>query len=597
MRRIQLRNLECVSGAASLSLAAGISLFSLPCWKAPSQNFPVVPELEKAECILYCSDMTEKKQTCDFLVIGTGIAGLSFALHAARYGSVIIITKKQDTDSNTNHAQGGIACVLSPGDSAEAHIRDTLTAGAGLCREEAVRILVEEGPERVKELLQWGVRFSKDKRSTAYKHLELGREGGHSHNRIVHAKDLTGKEIEKTLLNKVKRTPNITLYEKHFVVDLITTHHLPRLSRQTTCYGAYVFDTTRRRIFPISAAVTMLATGGAGQVYLHTTNPDIATGDGLAAAYRAGAVIANMEFIQFHPTTLYHPEANSFLISEALRGYGAVLRDAKGRDFMKKYHPMKSLAPRDIVARAIDAEMKQSGDACVYLDIRHAPAAETRRRFPTIYSRCRQFGIDITRDLIPVVPAAHYLCGGILVDINGNTAIRNLYACGEVACTGVHGANRLASNSLLEAVVFSHRAALDAAGRLASIRIVSPDTIPAWDDSGTVDTEEWVLLSHNLHEVKSIMWDYVGIVRSNIRLHRALRRIRLLEKETENYYQRTRITAGLLELRNIVTTAKLIVVSALRRHESRGLHYTTDYPSQDNRLRRKDTIIRNPAHC
>jgi L-aspartate oxidase len=437
--------------------------------------------------------------------------------------------------------------------------------------------------------------FSRDPASKAFRHLELGREGGHSFNRIAHARDLTGKEIESTLLKKVRRTPNIRLYENHYAVDLVTTHHLPGLSQHTTCYGAYVLDTTHRRIFAVSSRVTMLATGGTGQVYLHTTNPAIATGDGLAAAYRAGACIANMEFIQFHPTTLYHPDANSFLISEALRGYGAVLRNARGAEFMNRYHPMKSLAPRDIVARAIDNEMKLSGSPCVYLDIRKADGAVTRRRFPTIYARCRQYGIDITSDLIPVVPAAHYICGGIKVDICGNTTIANLYACGEVSCTGVHGANRLASNSLLEAVVFSRRAAVDASAKLGSIRRVRYSKIPQWDDSGTFDTEEWVLLRHNVHEIKTVMWDYVGIVRSNVRLERALRRIRLLESETENYYRRTKITPELLELRNIVIVAKLIVLSAVKRRESRGLHYTTDYPSLDDLRWKKDTLITHPV--
>ncbi|MBD3391540.1 MAG: L-aspartate oxidase [Chitinivibrionales bacterium] len=534
------------------------------------------------------------KTTCDFLVIGTGIAGLSFAIRAARFGTVVVITKKRDSESNTNHAQGGIACVLDPHDTPESHIQDTLATGCGLCNEEAVELLVREGPQRVKELLEWGVPFSTDPSSNAFRHLELGREGGHTFNRIVHARDLTGKEIETSLLEQARRHRNITLHENHYAIDLITDHHLPRRSKRTTCYGAYVLDTTRRRIFAIASRITFLATGGAGQVYLHTTNPPIATGDGLAAAYRAGAEIANMEFIQFHPTTLYHPGADSFLISEALRGYGAVLRDRAGNEFMDRYHPMKSLAPRDVVARAVDNEIKHSGQPCVYLDVRHAPASKTRRRFPNIYARCRGFGIDITRDLIPVVPAAHYLCGGIRVDTNGRTSIANLYACGEVACTGVHGANRLASNSLLEAVVFSRRAAHDAGARVRGIRRILRNEIPAWDDSGTIDTEEWVLLSHNFREARSVMWDYVGIVRSDVRLERARRRLRLLEKETEDYYRRTKITPELLELRNIVTTATLIVVCAIRRHESRGLHYTTDYPAPNDRRWKKDSILKNP---
>jgi L-aspartate oxidase len=531
------------------------------------------------------------KTSTDFLIIGSGIAGLSMAIHSAQYGRVMLVTKKADSDSNTNHAQGGIACVLDPNDSVESHIQDTLVTGCGACNEQAVRILVNEGRERVKELLSWGAKFTKSSKSNAFGKLHLGREGGHTFNRIVHAHDLTGKELENLLLRHARKHPNISILENHYCVELITNHHVSQASGPNTCFGAYVLDSKAHRIFPISARITCLATGGAGQVYLHTSNPAIATGDGLAAAWRAGAQIANMEFIQFHPTTLYHPDGNSFLISEALRGFGAVLRDSAGHEFMDKYHPMKSLAPRDVVARAIDNETKTSGEACVYLDIRHKPAAETRKHFPHIFARCKEYGIDITKDLIPVVPAAHFICGGIRVDINGNSSIRNLYACGEVACTGVHGANRLASNSLLEALVFSKRAADDSAGKLRAIKRLSPRAIPAWDDSGTNDTEEWVLLSHNFHEVKSIMWDYVGIVRSNFRLHRALRRIKLLEKETEDYYKRTKISPRLLELRNIINVAKLIVLSALKRTESRGLQYTTDYPERDDRFLTRDTIV------
>jgi L-aspartate oxidase len=535
------------------------------------------------------------KNTCDFLVIGSGIAGLTYALHAARYGTVIIITKKHDSESNTNYAQGGIACVLDPADSFESHVRDTLVAGAGLCNEQAVRILVEEGPQRIKELLAWGARFTKSRKSKAFGNLELGREGGHTANRIVHARDLTGKELERSLLHQAKRHPNITFLENHYAVDLITLHHLPRVSSVNTCFGAFVLDTQHRRIFTVDAKITCLSSGGVGQVYLHTTNPAIATGDGLAAAYRAGAEVANMEFMQFHPTTLFHPEANRFLISEALRGFGAILRGRDGKEFMDKYHPMGSLAPRDIVARAIDSEMKLTGEPSVFLDIRHAPAAKTRTHFPNIYRQCMHYGIDITKDLIPVVPAAHYMCGGLRVDLSGETTIHNLYACGEVSCTGVHGANRLASNSLLEALVFSRRAASDGASRLSGIGHLPLSVIPAWDDSGTIATEEWILLAHNIHEVKSVMWDYVGIVRSNVRLARALRRVSMLEKETEEFYKRTKITPELLELRNIVAVAKLIVLSAQKRRESRGLHYTTDFPELDDRSWKKDTILRNPV--
>ena len=532
--------------------------------------------------------------TCDFLVIGSGIAGLCFAIRAARHGTVAIITKKHRSESNTNHAQGGIACVLDNTDNFERHVADTLAAGRGLCNETAVRLMVEDGPARVRELMEWGVAFSPAKDAANALGLHLGKEGGHSVNRIVHAHDLTGRAIESALLACVHSLPGITILENHVAVELITAHHVRR-GRSARCYGAYVFDTAQRRVEAVQAKVTCLATGGAGRVYLHTTNPAIATGDGVAMAYRAGAAIANMEFIQFHPTTLFHPDAESFLISEALRGHGAVLRNAQGEAFMDAVHPMGSLAPRDDVARAIDREMKRTGAACVYLDIRHAPADDTRRHFPTINERCLRHGIDITRDLIPVVPAAHYMCGGVRVDLDGRSSVAGLYSCGETACTGVHGANRLASNSLLEALVFAKRAADSAATATGTVQPVAARAIPAWDDSGTSDTEEWILLAHDMEEVRSVMWDYVGIVRSTVRLRRAWRRICLVEGEVDDYYRRTKITPELLELRNVVTTAKLVVASALRRRESRGLHYTTDYPQPDDRHWRRDTILRRTA--
>jgi L-aspartate oxidase len=540
---------------------------------------------------------TTLKDSCDFLVIGSGIAGLCFAIHASRFGTVSVITKKEDSESNTNYAQGGIACVLDSDDSFDKHINDTLNAGCGLCNETAVSAIVNEGPERIRELIDWGVDFSRFSRAANPYKLHLGKEGGHSRNRIVHAHDLTGKVVEEKLLQILRANRRIRLFEHHFAIELITGHHLRHAcgdrasSRGLQCYGVYVLDTVSNAIVPLKARITCLASGGAGAVYLHTTNPAIATGDGYAIAYRAGAAVANMEFIQFHPTTLYHDHAHSFLISEALRGYGAELRDASGKKFMHRYHRMGSLAPRDIVARAIDTEIKLSGSPCVYLDIRNAPSAETRKHFPTIHKKCLECGIDITRDLIPVVPAAHYLCGGIRVDLHGRTDIAGLYACGEVSCTGVHGANRLASNSLLEALVFSRRAAVDA-GTLCVHRPLLPDRIvPDWDDSGTIDNDEWILLSHDKTEIQTVMWDYVGIVRSNVRLERALRRITLLEKEIEDFYKRTRISVPLLELRNLVTTAKLIVVSAMKRKESRGLHFTTDYPVQNDRHWKKDTSI------
>jgi L-aspartate oxidase len=529
----------------------------------------------------------------DFLVIGSGIAGLTFAIHAAAFGRVLIITKKKDSESNTNYAQGGIACVLDPFDSFEKHQHDTLSAGNGLCDPDTVKILVEEGPARIVELLEWGSRFSKSRTARNAFKLHLGREGGHSMGRIVHSRDLTGREIERTLLEKIKKIPGITMYENHYAVELITNHHLRKKLPVNRCLGAYVLNTVKRRIYAVRSKVTCIATGGPGRVYLHTTNPEIATGDGIALAYRAGADIANMEFIQFHPTTLFHEGARSFLISEALRGYGAVLRDGSGKEFMKKYHRMGALAPRDIVARAIDKEMKKSGQPCVFLDIRHAPAGQTKRHFPHIYHTCKSFGITITRDLIPVVPAAHYCCGGLRVDTNGNSTLPGLYACGEASCTGVHGANRLASNSLLEALVFSRRAALAAGESLPGVKPAPRGLVPPWDDSGTLDTEEWVLLSHNVTEIRTIMWDYVGIVRSNLRLQRAIRRVSFLEKEIENYYKRTRITPGLLELRNMAMAAKLIVLCAVKRRESRGLHFTTDYPARNDRRWEKNTILRN----
>ena len=537
------------------------------------------------------------KSSTDFMVIGSGIAGLMFALHASRYGSVVLMTKKHDSESNSNYAQGGIACVLDYGDSYESHVTDTLTTGKGLCNEHAVQILVHEGPACLAELLTLGVSFSKDTKARNPYGLHLGKEGGHSRNRIVHAKDLTGREVEQALIHAVRSNKAITLLEEHCAVELITNHHISKSTRKSATdtnrvYGAYVLDKSNRKIQAVLAKVTCLATGGVGQVYLHTTNPSIATGDGIAMAWRAGASIANMEFIQFHPTTLYHEKANSFLISEALRGFGAVLVDARGDQFMRKYHKLGSLAPRDVVAQAIDKEMKVTGEPCVFLDIRHEDPKKTRAHFPHIYKRCKMFGIDITRDLIPVVPAAHYLCGGIAVNEFGASSLAGLYACGEVSSTGVHGANRLASNSLLEALVFSRRAADDACIQLrqGDHRLNAKAILP-WNDQGTTDAEEWVLLSHNVRELQSVMWDYVGIVRSDLRLARAIRRVNFLQKEIEDYYKRTTITMELLDLRNIVATARLIIESAQKRHESRGLHFTTDYPSQDDAHWKRDTVL------
>ncbi|MFA6457106.1 MAG: L-aspartate oxidase [Bacteroidota bacterium] len=525
----------------------------------------------------------------DFLVIGSGIAGLSYAMKAAEIGTVAIVTKKEQAESNTNYAQGGIAAVVSKTDAFENHINDTMKAGAYLCHRDTVELVVKEGPERINELIDVGVQFTKRGEL-----LDLGKEGGHSHHRIVHAADLTGKEIERALLAKVSSHPNIQVFENHISIDLITEHHLFGAQKQSLdmihCWGAYVLDVEKNVVKTFLAKTTLLATGGAGQVYLHTTNPLIATGDGVAMAYRAGAKIANMEFIQFHPTTLFNSGSPSFLISEAVRGFGAILRNSKGEDFMKKYDPQGSLAPRDIVARAIDNELKRSGDECVYLDLKHLHGPAVKDHFPNIYDRCMKFGIDITSDLVPVVPAAHYTCGGVVVDIDGATTISGLYAVGEVSMTGLHGANRLASNSLLEAVVFSHRAVEKIKHKKNNGANVPP-TIPDWDDSGTINSEEWVLVSHNRKEIQQLMWDYVGIVRSNHRLERAQRRTKLILEEVNGFYKRTKVTEGLIELRNLSCVADLIIRSALERKESRGLHYTTDYQTVDDIHWLKDTVI------
>lgn len=529
---------------------------------------------------------TQNKYYSDFLVIGSGIAGLTFAIKASQIGTVNIVTKKQDFDSNTNYAQGGIASVLSANDSFENHINDTLNAGSGLCNEKAVDVLVREGPERINELIEWGARFSYKKNKNGKSTLDLGREGGHSFNRIVHAKDLTGKEIESALLEKISKIKNINIFENHTAVDLLTEHQLHILNRKSrknsiTCYGAYILENSTSAVHIFNSKITLLATGGVGQVYLHSTNPGIATGDGITMAYRAGALVADMEFYQFHPTSFYNEkfEDISFLISEAVRGEGAILKNSKGAAFMKRVHPLKDLAPRDIVARAIDMELKKSGDKCVYLDITFKGKNFLQKRFPGIFEHCLGKGIDISKDPIPVVPAAHYLCGGIVSDLDGRTSINNLYVSGESACTGVHGANRLASNSLLEGIVFSHRAFIHSSNLLKnSKKEIKIPAFPLWDKKGTFDFEEWVLILHNLEEVKRLMWDYVGIVRSNNRLQRAFRRINLLEEEIQDYYRRSTLTSKLIELRNLATIAKLIIISSLERKESRGLNYNTDYP-------------------
>jgi L-aspartate oxidase len=526
----------------------------------------------------------------DFVVIGSGLAGLSFARSVAAHGTVGIVTKRGRADSNTAWAQGGIACVTSSEDSFELHVKDTLQAGAGLCDEEMVRAIVTEGPARIQELIELGVQFDEREMEDGERELDLGREGGHSKRRVLHARDVTGREIERALLADIERHPNIQLLENHMAVDLITAGKLG-FATEDRVLGAYVLDESTGEVETIRSDRVTLATGGCGKVYLYTTNPSIATGDGVAMAWRAGANIANMEFIQFHPTCLYHPEERTFLISEAVRGEGGVLVDSRGRRFMEAYHPLKELAPRDIVARAIDAEMKRTGERCVFLDVTHKPADFIRERFPNIYQTCMDLGIDITRQPIPVVPAAHYQCGGVLTTIDGRTSLRGLYAIGEVACTGLHGANRLASNSLLEAAVLGHRAALDVVRRIPVAKNGGDLPIPEWRSGNALAVDELVVIYHNWEEIRRLMWDYVGIVRTDKRLQRASTRLRNLQREIQEFYWHYKITTDLLELRNLAIVAALIVDCALARKESRGLHYTLDYPDRDDRNYFRNTIL------
>jgi len=523
----------------------------------------------------------------DVLIIGSGAAGLSLALHLPAHLSIAVISKRELSEGNTLYAQGGISAVLDPGDSLESHIQDTLQTGDGLCDRRVVGRVVERGPDSIRWLLDQGVEFTRDDRVPGSRAYHLTREGGHTHRRVIHAADATGREVETNLEGRVRSLTNAELFENHIAVDLVTTRKLGLKGHR--CMGAYVLDLAASEVRTFLAPFVILATGGASKVYLYTSNPDVSTGDGIAIAWRAGCRVANMEFMQFHPTCLYHPRAKSFLITEALRGEGGRLLLPDGERFMPRFDERAELAPRDVVARAIDHEMKRLGAECLYLDISHQPADFVRSHFPTVHGRCLELGIDITREPIPVVPAAHYTCGGILVDTNARTDLPGLYAIGETSYTGLHGANRMASNSLLECLVYSELAALDIA-RLAA-RQKSPPEVPPWDESRVAEPDEEVVVSHNWDELRRFMWDYVGIVRTNKRLQRAKRRVDLLRREIIEYYSHFRIGNDLLELRNLVEVADLIVQSAQRRRESRGLHYTLDFPRKDPTQRRPTILI------
>ncbi|MDH3566199.1 MAG: L-aspartate oxidase [Desulfobacteraceae bacterium] len=540
----------------------------------------------------------------DFLIIGSGVAGLTFALKIAKFGDVALVTKKGIMDSNTSHAQGGIASVFGELDSFDLHIQDTLASGDGLCNRNVVEMVVKNGPSRIRELIDLGVHFNlRDKKQSDSEspdfdaELDLGREGGHSQKRIVHAHDMTGREVERVLVDHVKNNDRIALFENHIAIDLITISTRMKRGIITTthedyCCGAYVLDSETNHVKTFCAKITLLATGGAGKVYLYTSNPDVATGDGIAMGYRAGATVANLEFVQFHPTCLFHPDAKNFLISEALRGEGAVLVDAFGSPFMEKYDAQKDLACRDVVARAIDTELKKSGADSVFLDISHKNSDFIKERFPNLYEKCLTFGFDMTKESLPVVPAAHYMCGGIATDMFGRTDLHRLYAIGETACTGLHGANRLASNSLIEALVYSHMAAQQAVKDIDTFDFTSTPDPPPWDEVGTTDSDEGIMVSQNWDEIRRFMWNYVGIVRSNKRLERAERRIEIIQKEIREYYWDFRVSADLIELRNIAMVAELIIKCAGHRKESRGLHHNIEYPYRDDMRWQKDTILR-----
>lgn len=528
------------------------------------------------------------RSSFDVIVLGSGIAGLTYALKMAAHGEVAIITKRAPHASNTFWAQGGIATVMDPDDSFESHIEDTIVAGDYLNNREVVRVCIEEGPARLAELMALGVAFDRSEEDPEA--LDLTREGGHSARRVVHAKDMTGAAVENALVQATLDHPRIHYFEDHHAIDLITKHRL-KLRGTDRCLGVYALNTKNQTIHTFLGKVVMLATGGAGKVYRYTSNPDVATGDGIAMAWRVGVPIVNMEFYQFHPTCLYHPDAKNFLVTEACRGEGGILRRKDGVAFMEAYHLLKDLAPRDIVARAIDSEMKRTGDQCVYLDMRHLPHDEIEHRFPGVMNKLLEFGIDMRRDPIPVVPAAHYCCGGVQTDIHGRTSLPGLVAAGEVAHTGLHGANRLASNSLLEGMVFGHRAAAVSLEIMASAETDIDFEVPDWNTGLARDPDENVLVSHAWEEIRSIMWNYVGIVRSNGRLERAKHRIELINREIKEDYWRFKLTRDFLELRNIAKVAMLMIESALQRRECRGLHFTLDYPGRDDVNFMRDTVL------
>lgn len=523
-----------------------------------------------------------KYYNSDVLVIGSGAAGLTLAQHLSGHAKVMVLSKNAVNEGSTWFAQGGIAAVLDDQDSVDAHVADTLVAGAGLCHEDAVRFTVERSREAIRWLIEQGVNFTRENGTGDY---HLTQEGGHSHRRIIHSADATGQAVHSTLIERVRQQPNIEIFEDHVALNLIT--QADNGSRSLRCTGAYALDRKDDQIHVFQAKVVVLATGGASKVYLYTSNPDSASGDGIAMAWRAGCRVANMEFNQFHPTCLYHPKAKTFLITEALRGEGAYLRLPDGQRFMSRFHEQGELAPRDVVARAIDHEMKRLGCDCLYLDISHKSPEFIAEHFPTVKARCLEFGIDITREPIPVVPAAHYTCGGVVVDRNGQTDLQNLYAIGETSFTGLHGANRMASNSLLECIVYAHSAAQHIVAKLHSL--AEPDTSAPWDESRVTNSDEDVIISHNWDELRRFMWDYVGIVRTQKRLQRATHRIKLLQKEIAEYYSNYKVSSDLIELRNLATVAELIIRSATMRKESRGLHFSLDYPEKSKLA--KDTIL------